>query len=75
MIGVDDFWLETRVIIKISRPIPGNQETLTNFHGDEVFLKSFFQNCWLKKNFVIQNRQFSMFFVTKISGIHWRQEH
>ena len=31
MFGVGDFWLETRVIIKIS-----TQETLTDFHGNET---------------------------------------
>ena len=35
MFGVGDFWLETRVIIKIST-ILATQETLTDFHGDEA---------------------------------------
>ena len=35
MFGVGDFWLETRVIIKIST-ILATQETLTDFHWDEA---------------------------------------
>jgi hypothetical protein len=38
MFGVGDFWLETRVIIKISTH--DIQETLTDFHGDEAGKKN-----------------------------------
>jgi hypothetical protein len=34
MFGVGCFWLETRVIIKMTNPC-ATQETLTNFYGDE----------------------------------------
>jgi hypothetical protein len=35
MFGVGGFWLEIRVIIKISTQL-ATQEPLTNFHGDEA---------------------------------------
>jgi len=35
MFGLSDFWLETRVIIKL-QPILDSQVSLTNFHEDEA---------------------------------------